>query len=305
MDWSCSCLAAREQTAITQMLPWLPYVYCTKLNPSSGQLALNGEKSCLLESAADPFAHLAALSSGVLCLLYNERRSRTAARHHAMPNHILLQHPPSGIIGTQYWCGRNSPVKAGKEQRACPWTLRNTLALDLCVLAWLKEQSFFLPVWTESIEWNIKRNNLGALGPVWWLYRFLIEQQHWLLKGVLYTDPQHVSKYNTRTSRQPSVNSKIANCNRTARRRDWFSFTNCFAILKIFIFFKGSFLQGIASTQAFKRQCKAVFAAVVGRDSAACKYQDLQEKQEIRSWEGSKRLKSSPSDGVFMNDSPD
>lgn len=220
------------------MLPWLPYVRCTKLNPISGQLALNGEKSCPSESSADPFARLAAISSGVLRLPYNCGRSRTAARRCVMPEGSPLQHPPNGTICTQNWGARNSPVKAGKEEKLSPGMLWNTLALDPCALAWFREQSFSLPLWTKSIEWNIEKINLGALGRVWWLYRFPIEQRHWLLRGVLYTHPQHAAKYSKRASRELSANNKIANYNHTARGRELYSFTDCFAILKIFIFSK-------------------------------------------------------------------
>lgn len=52
-------------------------------------------------------------------------------------------------------------------------------------------------------------------------------------------------------------------------------------------------------------ECKPVSAAGADRDNAACKHWDLQEKQERRIWQGSKRLKSSPSDAFLRDNSPD
>lgn len=67
----CSCswikgVDAREEKAIRQTLPWLPYVHCTKLNSSSDWLALNGEKSSPSLSSVDPFAGTAFLFSAAL-----------------------------------------------------------------------------------------------------------------------------------------------------------------------------------------------------------------------------------------------
>lgn len=95
-----------SRQAVTRMLPWLPYVHCTKPSPSSGWLELNGEKSCPLESSADPFSCPAALCSGVLRLLCNCGRSRTAARRHAVPagTHPTAPFAPKiGVWETVLW----------------------------------------------------------------------------------------------------------------------------------------------------------------------------------------------------------
>lgn len=81
--------------------------------------------------------------------------------------------------------------------------------------------------------------------------------------------------------REPPANNKIAKYNHTARGRKLFH--KLFCNITIIHFFKGSFLQGVASAWVFGKERKPVLAAGEGKDSAACICQDLQEKQENRS----------------------
>lgn len=225
-------MAAREQTAIRRMLPWLLYVHCTKLNPSLGgwhwtvKNPAHGSPwwSCLLVGSS-PWecctGHITADeqdSCPVLCHAWGQLAGAPTQWHH---------------LHSKLGCKKQSCESKGGAKGLSLNPMKYSGSGLVCC-GWFREQSFSLPLWTKSIEWNI--NNLGALGHTWWLYRFLIEQWHWLLKAVLYIHLQHAAKYSTRTSREPSANNKIANYNHTAWGKELFCFAYCFEILKIFIF---------------------------------------------------------------------
>lgn len=149
-----------SRQAIMWMLPWLPYVHCTKLNPSSGRLELNGEKSCPLESSADPFSCPAALCSGALRLLDNCGRSRTAARR--APCRACRQ-PPAAPTQWHHLHPKLGCEKQSCESRGGAKGVSLNLALGSCVLAWFREQSFSLPLWTKKHGMEHEKEQFGGL----------------------------------------------------------------------------------------------------------------------------------------------
>lgn len=139
------------------MLPWLPYVHCTILNPSSGLLALNGEKSRLLESSAEPFPRLAALSSGVLRLPYNCGRSRIAARSCAVPEAATPTqcHPFHPKLG----CKRQTRESRGGRKGPSLNPVKYS-GFGLACSGLVQRAEFLLA--SKTIECNIKKEQFGG-----------------------------------------------------------------------------------------------------------------------------------------------